>query len=224
MIKLVLFDLDDTLYPEQEFVYGGLQAAAHLAAEWFKIPADELFQEFWSEFEKGNTFIFNSVLNKLTDCSNEKIEQLINIYRKHKPTLKLFPDAEVTLKMLNRKSICVGVITDGYEQVQKSKVESLDLFNLVKFVIYTDSFGKDFWKPDARVFEFTLNKFRIKPIESVYIGDNPQKDFVAPRRLGMHSIQIKRNVGLYRDVSVADDYEPEFAVNSLEEIFDRLDI
>lgn len=222
MIKLVLFDLDDTLYPEQKFVRGGLQAAASLAGKWLSVPADELFKQFWNAFQNGEKYIFNSVLNRYKNFSQSEIEQLVYAYRNHKPYLELFRDAKITLEILKKKNVFVGIITDGCEGVQKNKVESLNLVNLVDLIIYTDSFGREFWKPHTRAFEAALKEFNVPPGEAVYIGDNPQKDFVAPNKLGMHSIQIKRNIGVYQNANTVDGGEPEFKIRSLEEIFTKL--
>lgn len=224
MIKLVLFDLDDTLYPEQEFVRGGLRAAANLAGKWLGAPADELFKQFWNAFKNGDKYIFNSVLNKYNNFSQSEIDQLVYAYRNHKPRLELFPDAKITLDVLQKKNVFVGVITDGYKAVQANKVENLNLVNLVHLIIYTDSFGREFWKPHTRAFEAALKEFNVLPEEAVYIGDNPQKDFVAPNKLGMHSIQIKRNTGVYQNAITVDGGEPEFKIRSLEEIFTKLSI
>lgn len=224
MIKLVLFDLDDTLYPEQKFVRGGLQAAASLVGKWLSVPADELFKQFWNAFKNGDKYIFNSVLNRFKTFSQAEIDQLVYAYRNHKPCLELFRDAKITLDILKKKNVFVGIITDGYEGVQKNKVESLNLVNLVDLIIYTDSFGREFWKPHTRAFEAALKEFNVPPGEAVYIGDNPQKDFVAPNKLGMHSIQIKRNIGVYQNANAVDGGEPEFKIRSLEEIFTKLSI
>ncbi len=51
-------------------------------------------------------------------------------------------------------------------------------------IIVTDDYGKEYWKPSIRPFQMMLEYFNIKPEEAVYIGDNPNKDFLPCKELG----------------------------------------
>ena len=67
MIKYVLFDLDDTLYPEIQYVCSGFRAvAAFLHQNRTAADPEYIFQLLWHTFENGpRNRVFNLVLEQL---------------------------------------------------------------------------------------------------------------------------------------------------------------
>ena len=105
-LSAVLLDLDDTLYPERDFVRGGFQAAAALVADASRIrsplTASSLFNLFWQHFEQGlRGSVFDAVLSQLNIPRDPTlIDELVRAYRSHEPQLTLFLDADRVLKIL----------------------------------------------------------------------------------------------------------------------------
>jgi FMN phosphatase YigB (HAD superfamily) len=49
----------------------------------------------------------------------------------------------------------------------------------------------------------------------VYVGDNIQKDFLAPNQLGMTSIQVVRNLGVHRQTEDDPTVQPQYRLTAL---------
>ena len=65
-------------------------------------------------------------------------------------------------------------------------------------VIITDELGGiQFRKPCDIAFRIFQNRWRLPAEEIIYVGDNPSKDFQAPKQLGMRSIWYKNPDSLY---------------------------
>ena len=188
-IEAVIFDLDDTLYPEKEYVKSGFKKIA----EHFKMPELEL--ELWQAFERGGKPI-DDVFNirgiiKLKD-------EALHVYRFQKPNIRLFDGAAEMLKRLH-KSYKTGIITDGRPEGQHAKIEVLGLEDKVDEIIITDELGGiEFRKPNLTAFILMQKKLRIPFEKMVYVGDNLQKDFHGPKKVGMKSIVLQRINGLYK--------------------------
>lgn len=192
-IRGVIFDLDDTLYSEKEYVRSGYRAVADYLGNLSY--ADEL----WGYFEKGRPAI-DELLNRI-DRIDEKAD-VLNVYRYHRPDIHLYEGVVDLITDLKSKGIKVGIITDGRPEGQHNKIESLGLNELVEDIIITDELGGiQFRKPCDIAFRIMQTKWRLPMSEIVYIGDNPAKDFQAPQQLGMKFIYYNNQDSLYSEIN-----------------------
>lgn len=187
-LDAVIFDLDDTLYSEKDYVRSGYRKIA----EHFAKP--ELFDQMWKVFERGGKAI-DEVL-EANGLEAEK-EKALHIYRFQEPDIVLYPGVEamiVRIRMTKR----VGIITDGRPEGQNAKLNALRLRSLVDEIIITDELGGvECRKPNPAAF-IQMQKIMAAPFEAMcYIGDNIRKDFIAPENLGMRSVYFKNSIGLY---------------------------
>lgn len=91
------------------------------------------------------------------------------------------------------------MITDGRPEDQRAKIQALGIEPLFDEIIITDELGGiEYRKPNTAAFELMHEKFNVPYEKMVYIGDNPNKDFVAPENLGMKAVWFKNEDGLYR--------------------------
>lgn len=185
-IKGVIFDLDDTLYSEKEYVRSGYKVVSDYLGGRYE-------EKLWSFFEAGKPAI-DELLMEL-GREDEKAE-VLNVYRSHKPDINLYPGVAEMITDLKAKGIKVGIITDGRPEGQRNKLEALGL--AVDDVIITDDLGGvQFRKPCDIAFRILLTRWRLNPADVVYVGDNPAKDFQAPQQLGMRSIYFRNSDSLY---------------------------
>ncbi len=195
MLKAVVFDLDDTLYPERAFVYSGFRAVAMWAAERTGVPCAEGFAELRALFDAGQRGdIFDRWLAQ-RGLAAVRVEQLVEVYRGHWPAIALYPDV---LPCLARTRLRRALLTDGYLAVQRRKVEALGIAGHFETVVYSDVWGREAWKPSPRPFAAALEQLAVDGPEAVYVADNPIKDFVGARQLGMWTVRVRRPDGLYR--------------------------
>lgn len=185
----VLFDLDNTLYSEESYVKSGFKAVSTYLGEKYDFDGNELFLKMQNIFNLyGRDNVFNRLIQDLN--IDENVFNLVYVYRYHFPEISLYPDTLNVLKIL-KKDFKLGLITDGRSFVQKRKVEALNIEKYFDIIIFTDILGENYWKPSTEPYKLALNFLKSSPKNSVYIGDDPYKDFKAPNLLGMKSIQIK---------------------------------
>lgn len=209
-IKGVIFDMDDTLYSEKEYVRSGYKAVA----EYLGNTRYESIM--WSYFEAGKAAI--DELLKDLGRETEK-EKALSIYRSHKPDIHLYPYVNELLVSLRNRGIKTGIITDGRPDGQRAKISALGLEELVDDVIITDELGGvQFRKPCDIAFRIMLTKWRLNPADVAYVGDNAEKDLQAPQQLGMGSIWLTNKDGLYRNKEAEEAVTIENIMQVIEQI------
>jgi putative hydrolase of the HAD superfamily len=103
----------------------------------------------------------------------------------------MFEDVAAAMPQL-QGSGPLALITDGYLPPQRLKVEALGIRELLRTIVYTDELGRQQWKPSPAGFIAVERACEAAPEECVYIGDNPTKDFIAPRQRGWRTIRVRR--------------------------------
>jgi len=84
-----------------------------------------------------------------------------------------------------------------------------------EIILYTEDLGREFWKPSPRGFEELLQRLAARPDEAVYVADNEMKDFIAPNRLGLLPIRVRRPRGLYAGPSSQPDAAPKVRIGEI---------
>lgn len=216
----VIFDLDDTLYPERDFARSGFAAVDAWAVDKFSVQGlGPAMLELLDAGHRGNLFGM-ALMARRPDASAADIAMLHDVYRAHAPTgLALFDDGAWALEHYARQS-ALGLITDGHVVMQSSKVRGLRIAHRFREIIYTDTLapGRAMAKPHARAFEVMAATLARPGDRFVYVGDNPSKDFVAPNALGWISVWIDRRAGIHHGAPVADGGAPQHTIRSLREL------
>lgn len=217
-IRAVVFDLDDTLYPERAFAFSGFDAVSAWLKDRFDCPFEPAAR-MRHLFDHGDRRrVFDQVLADLGQANpQDLVPEMVNRYRSHPPRITLYPDADQAIRAW-RNTFQLALISDGPWIMQNRKVEALGLDDRLDLVILTDEWGRDYWKPHPRAFEKVEKDFGVAGKECVYIADNPAKDFIAPRRLGWRTIRVVRSSGLYQEDALLMGGAPEAEVLSLDEV------
>jgi putative hydrolase of the HAD superfamily len=202
---VTVFDLDDTLYDEIDFVKSGFWVVASGSVD----TPQEAFDFMWNLFlREGSGSIFNQFIENFH--LETTVESLINLYRNHKPDISLSDEAIILLN--KAKSFGpTALITDGTALMQTQKFNALGLSEWVDYPIFTDLYNTS--KPDPLPFKMIMEHFKNEN-KFIYCSDNPKKDFFAPNRLNWLTIRYKNPHGIYRDV----------LSNATHEVTSRLDI
>lgn len=221
MIKAVVFDLDDTLISEHEYIRSGFNVVAQALSAKYQLLQENVFLKLMSLFQESPKNVFNRILDFYQiDYTIEDIKELIAIYRNHLPNISLYKDAKFILNELSEKDLKLGIITDGYQMTQRNKLLILGIDAYFDSIIVTDEIGREFWKPHARPYELIKEQLGVEFNEIIYIGDNISKDFVTAKKLGIKTIHIKRDEGVYIDSKYDEDYQADYQINSLEQVID----
>lgn len=211
----VVLDLDDTLYLERDYVRSGIEAVG----EWiqrtqglrgFSEAASLLFADGVRER------LFDRTLGLLdVDAKPDLVARMVHEYRRHRPAIRLAPDAAAFLDRLAGTPL--AIVTDGSALSQRMKVAALNLGRRGIFpIVYTDDWGKPWWKPHPRAFDYVAATRDCTHF--VYIADNPIKDFLGPRSLGWRTIQIARPDRLHRTIAPSELHQPHWTLGSFDDL------
>jgi len=216
--KAIIFDLDDTLYPERDYVFSGFKAVANWAEKNLGIPSEEGFIELKSLFELGvRQVTFNQWLSdRCVDFDNDLISQLVQVYHGHKPKLDPYPEVPGILKRLSNR-YQLGLVSDGYLDVQQFKLSELKIAYYFNAIVFSDEWGRDAWKPCIKPFKMVLERLGVGASQSIYIADNPIKDFLGANHLGIYTVWVRRPYGEYSLLDPpTSEHAPNLKVESLE--------
>ncbi|WDV07471.1 HAD family hydrolase [Lysinibacillus irui] len=216
MKKVVVFDMDDTVYDEFDFVKSGFQAVAQYLASTYDLNEKNLYKWMWKEvLEKGRGTVFDNLLRELHLYNKTLVQKCISIYRLHKPNIKLPIESEKVLQNLS-KDYVLYLVTDGNKIVQQNKVTALKIEQYMKKCYITYRYGRKHSKPSPHCFKLIAQRENIEPNQIVYIGDNPTKDFIGIKPLGFKTIRIM--TGQHKDLELDNEYEADIRINSLLEL------
>ena len=221
-IKAFVFDLDDTLYLERDFVFSGYRAAAERIWRDFGVETEATLRWLFNSGRFGDNFTEAFRILNL-NFEPDYLLRLVEIYRTHPPRIMPCVDFPV-VDSLRAAGFKTGIITDGWKAVQSSKIEALGVASSFNSIIITDTLGgREFWKPSPEPFKRMLQNLDIAPEQAVYIGDNPVKDFIGAHGAGMKAIRIARRGGVHSDVLCqTPEHEPDAWIESLVELRDSL--
>ncbi|WP_316811420.1 HAD family hydrolase [Pedobacter heparinus] len=182
--SVVIFDLDDTLYKEIDYL---VSAYRHIALNIVKPTRKDLVEKMLHHYYSGSN-VFDWVLEEYSSVvPNLNKELLLNEYRNHVPNIELDNATRFFLNSIKEKGIKSGLITDGRSVTQRNKLLSLGLKDYFDDIIISEEFGSE--KPDYRNFVFFENKY--PEANFIYIADNLNKDFIAPLNLGWQMVCIR---------------------------------
>lgn len=213
MIKAVVFDLDDTLFPESSFRDSGFNfIAKYLQEKGIKITVHDIETAYAVHPHKTfDTLVAN---HGIPYSASDLVER----YRTHAAELEFYPEALETLQKI-KHTYALGLISDGPAAMQRNKVKSLDIQKFFKHMIFSDEKGTS--KPDVALFEEMKKELHASEGEIMYIADNELKDFIGARKAGF--ITVKYNSGgVYKDASLGEEYKADFEIKKHSEIFNLL--
>ncbi|MBE6688967.1 MAG: HAD family hydrolase [Ruminococcaceae bacterium] len=191
-LKAVIFDLDDTLYSEKEYVRSGYRAIAAILPQ-----VERMEEKLWQAFEQKKSAI-DEVLRAEGLYTEELKQQCLSVYRFHQPNIHFYNGTKELLIQLRSDGYKLGIITDGRPEGQRAKIKALGLDELVDCIIVTDELGGiEFRKPCIMAFEQMQRTMDVPFKKMVYVGDNTKKDFMAPEKLGMRSLWFNNDNGIY---------------------------
>jgi putative hydrolase of the HAD superfamily len=188
----VVFDIDDTLYPECDYVRSGFAHVAGLLART-EDEAGVLSAWLWEAFEAGERgHTFDRLLEAFPSLAERaSTSALVAAYRAHPPSIGMAADVVAVLDLLRQRGLRLAVLSDGPVVSQAAKATALGLDRWFDPVLLTGSFGAGFAKPGVSGFEEIARAWGLSGPELAYVADNPEKDFAGPRRLAWLTIRLR---------------------------------
>ena len=196
-IKLITFDLDDTLWDTAPVIV----SAEAILRDWLAanapdlgaVPVEHLYaiRERLVQAEPGlkhrisalrRRVLFRALEdvgyseNKARELANEGFE--VFLHARHQ--IDIFPEVQPVLEIL-RHSYTLGVVTNGNADVRR-----LGLADYFKFALCAEDLG--IGKPDPQPFLEALRQGQVEAHAAVHIGDHPGDDIAGAQRAGLRAI------------------------------------
>ncbi|OGI88081.1 hypothetical protein A2995_01910 [Candidatus Nomurabacteria bacterium RIFCSPLOWO2_01_FULL_33_24] len=189
VIKIIGFDLDQTLYPKSPEVNELIQIYLYKKISEIKkvslLKAKKLFGDL---YKNGRGLSGSQSLKVLgIPAAQNKIQEALE---KADLSKFLVKDKKVInlLEKLKNKYKNIDLITGSNFKNAKDKLEKLGL----KEKIFSHIISKDnFSKSDQSAYKFWLSQYpNKKPNEFLYIGDQLMSDYLIPKEMGIESILV----------------------------------
>jgi putative hydrolase of the HAD superfamily len=214
--KSIIFDLDDTLYNEIDYLNSAYKEIALFIAEKSRgsIIAENIYNDlrfFYSR--KKDAFL--EIISKY-NLKNILKEDLLKLYRNHYPSINLTSENENLLKQLKANGYKLGLITDGRSIQQRNKIKALNIEKYFEYILISEEFGTE--KPNPANFNFFVELFGESSF--FYVADNVSKDFIAPNIMGWQTIcLIDNGKNIHKQqFEISEAYLPHFKIQNLVEI------
>jgi putative hydrolase of the HAD superfamily len=208
--RVVVFDIDDTLYLERDYARSGFAAVGAWAQRELGVP--DLGDRAWAAFESGvrGTILDEALAACGVTADGDLIPRLVGVYRGHPPAIELLGDARAWLDA-RPPDVAVAVVTDGPRASQRAKAEALGLASWADPLVFTEELGPGRGKPHPAAFERVEVALGVSGAACAYVADNPVKDFGGPRGLGWRTVRVRRPGGLHHAVPSGDDVDYEIS-------------
>jgi putative hydrolase of the HAD superfamily len=208
--RAIVFDLDETLYPERRFALSGFAAVANTVQEQYGVPSRVAFGVLRRALASGRRAVAFQELATRFAWSDEVIETLTLAFRRHEPRLRL-PRESATVLLELRRDWKIGVLTNGDPEIQARKVRALSLSSYVDSVVFAMNHGPG--KPALSAFREALDQLECRASRAVFVGDNPLCDIAGARAAGIKTIRVRR--GIHSRIPLNADDEADRVVESL---------
>ena len=227
MIKGIFFDLYGTLIDiltdeVDPWVYSTL--SRYLSYRDIKIAPKELrktyFEDIQSQLKQSNETrpevdvykIFSNMMHRYGNKTYSKSAIVDTAVLFRSLTMRRFEVFQGVYEVLESllEKYELSLISDAQWVFTEPEMAMLGLTPYFKFRILSSRFG--FKKPDVRLFDMAMKKLMINPEESVYIGDNPQKDLVGAKKAGMTFILFRS------EFKPCNDFQPDRHFNDYSEL------
>ncbi len=206
--KHLFFDLDRTLWDFDRNSQAALQQLFTKLELDQKISTFEIFHEtymennnrLWKAYGEGSIQKnhlryerFRSTLFAFEIHDESIVHQISDGYVDLSPKLThLFPNTLETLDELKQSNYNMHIITNGFKEVQYTKLHHAQLAPFFDVVVCSEEVGKN--KPSIEIYKYAMQLAGAKADRSVMIGDDFEVDIIGALNAGMSAIHFNPEV------------------------------
>lgn len=188
----MLFDLDDTLLDRDKAVDNFFLLVLEKCYEDVSDTVKNTMLQTFKEYDKreygisDKTIVLESLFDEFAPKYRLPHNYIQDFWNENFP--KCFSIDQNTIHFLNqiKKQFKVGIITNGSTQRQKAKIFNTNLNRYFETIIISEEVG--FSKPDKRIFELALNKLNAQPENTLFVGDDLEKDIAGPQNVNIKGV------------------------------------
>ncbi|MBI2109996.1 HAD family hydrolase [Candidatus Woesearchaeota archaeon] len=192
-IKLVCFDVGGTLvyhtrrYQKDEYKKLFKKYGINKNIDIRKISANHFDVKVWNNLDKAIISYMEKikVTKNKEEFFNKRKYSLINGHHH----IKFFKETIQVLNHLRNSGYKIAFITN-WNQHARDTLEFLGLSRYADHLLISAEHG--YRKPHPSLYKTVLKIFKVKPSEAVMIGDDYEKDYLKPKKLGMHALWLDR--------------------------------
>jgi putative hydrolase of the HAD superfamily len=184
--KLVILDLDNTIYAEEDY----FSKVFSILEERHRLTVGILLEGYRRIDRVKSVDILGDVLKECHLFSVDMHESLFSIYSSADFDLSLPTTSSDFLSKLRGLGCCLALLTNGVMAVQENKVRALGLKGYLDYIFYARDIKEGFEKPDSRVFERVLNTAGFEKGAAIMIGDSYINDFMGARSFGIDALWL----------------------------------
>lgn len=219
--KAIIFDLDDTLLDRDKAVVQMFLVILEKCYEGvlhsFK---NEMLQKF-KEYDKSvygygdKTKMLEAFFDEFPPKHRLPSDDMQDFWNNNFPNC--FSISQDTIKMINtlKTQVSIAIITNGVTQRQKAKIINTNLNSCFDIILISEEVG--FSKPDRRIFELALKKLNVQPEETLFVGDDLEKDICGCQKVNIKGIWFNPH-GIDNNTEI----KPFAEINSLDRLVDFL--
>jgi putative hydrolase of the HAD superfamily len=193
----VVVDLDDTLYPQADYLSGAAVAVA-AAAGRLGLDPGAVERAFRAELAAGSDrpgTIDRALLatGVPAPAVPDLVPALVAAFTRHAPArLDPFPGVEDALRAL-ADAAPLACLTDGNPAIQDAKVAATGLGPLFGAVVVTDRLGgREARKPRPGGLLAVAERLGVPADRMLVIGDRPAKDVAVAAAVGARAIRVRQ--------------------------------
>ena len=146
---------------------------------------------------------------KVFNIDNSMKNELLNLYK----VLSTFPEVNEVLKKLKEKKYKIAILSNGTPSLLNDLVKSNNLDNIFDDIFSIEQVG--IYKPDAKVYNIPIQKYKIKNDEIVFLSANTW-DISGGGNFGYNAVWVNRNSNVFDNL----DYEPKSKIGNLKELLE----
>ena len=213
-IKAIIFDAYGTLFDVNS---AAERCKGKIGNKW------EGFANYWRTTQLEYTWL-RSLMNRhkdfwqVTEDSLDKSmkafnidplmrDELLKLYK----VLSPFKEVPEVLKTLKEKKFKLAILSNGTPSLLNELVKSNKLDNIFDDLFSIEQVG--IYKPDSKVYDMPIQKYRIKKNEVAFLSANTW-DVSGGGNYGFNSIWVNRNNNIFDNL----DYKPKNEIKDLSEL------
>ena len=214
-VKAIIFDAYGTLFDVNS---AAEKCKDKIGDKW------ESFANFWRTTQLEYTWL-RSLMKRhkdfwqITEDSLDKSmkafsidpsmkNELLNLYK----VLSPFKEVPETLKKLKGRNFKLAILSNGTPSLLDELVKSNNLDKLFDDIFSIEEVG--IYKPDFRVYDLPIKKYKIKNSEVIFLSANTW-DVSGGGNYGYQSIWVNRNNNIFDNL----DFSPNNQIKDLTELF-----
>ena len=215
-IKAIIFDAYGTLFD----VNSAAEKCKHkIGIKW------ESFSNYWRTTQLEYTWLRSLMKRhenfwqitedsldksmKLFDIDVSIRNELLDLYR----VLSPFSEVKIVLEKLREKNYKLAILSNGTPELLNYLIKNNNLQNIFDDIFSIEEVG--IFKPDSRVYDLPVNKYKIKKDEIIFLSANTW-DVSGGGNYGYNSIWVNRSKNVFDNL----DYEPSIKINNLTELLE----